>query len=119
LIRPFQCGAVARPANLIWYIYFALIIFLKSSVTSAYLQPVITPPISGSYAVPVNFAGHLVKPVYITAVSNFFAFGELCDPVFNIFHAVCLSLFDVFIIQHLPDNVKRLINELKIYFTDF
>jgi len=33
--------------------------------------------------------------------------------VFGIF----LSLFDVFIIQHLHDNVKRLIDGLKIYFT--
>lgn len=46
-----------------------------------------------SYAMSINFAGHRVKPVYISAVGYFLAFGQLCDPVLKIFHVICLSGF--------------------------
>ena len=67
----------------------------------------------GGYTMSVNFARYWVKPVYISTVSDFFAFAQFGDFAFEIFHVICLSGFRDFpfpltfiIIQHSSDNVK-------------
>lgn len=74
----------------------------------------------------VNFARYWVKPVYISTVSDFFAFAQFGDFAFEIFHVLCLSGFFGFsfpltliIIQHSHLKVKHLISVFKVYFTDF